>query len=62
VIELQPQHWMAVNAISLEELRLRNIKIAKEVGHIDGILGQNFLRYFASVRIDYKASVIEFEK
>ena len=29
---------------------------------IDGLLGQDVLRQFSAIRIDYKASVIEFEK
>ena len=35
----------------------------KQVGaHFDGILGQDILREFSSVRINYRASVVEFEK
>ena len=38
-------------------------EISKQAGtQIDGLLGHNILRDFSAVRIDYKASVIEFEK
>ena len=37
-------------------------KIAKDIGPVDGILCKNFLRSFRTLRIDYKASVIEFEE
>lgn len=36
---------------------------SKRLGaQIDGLLGQNILRDFSAIRIDYKANVIEFEK
>jgi len=36
---------------------------SKRIGErVDGFIGQDLLREFSVVRIDYKASVIEFEK
>ena len=36
---------------------------SKQLGaQIDGLLGENILRDFSAVRIDYKRSVVEFEK
>ena len=36
---------------------------SKHLGtRIDGFVGQDILREFSAVRIDYKAGVVEFEK
>ena len=61
LVEIQPDRWIAVTAVSMGELGIRHIKIAKSVGNIDGILGQSFLRHFQAVRIDFKNHVLELE-
>jgi len=59
-VELEPSHAVTVSVLDLEKIGVHLAK--RDMAAIDGLLGQAFLRYFASVRIDYKASVIEFEK
>jgi hypothetical protein len=37
--------------------------VSKEIGQkVDGFIGQDVLREFSAVRIDYKAGLVEFEK
>ena len=59
-VELEPSRAVTVSALDLEKINVHLAK--KDMATIDGLLGQDFLCYFASVRIDYKANVIEFEK
>lgn len=59
-VELEPSRAVTVSALDLEKIGVHLAK--RDMAQIDGLLGEDFLRYFASVRIDYKASVIEFEK
>ena len=57
-LRLAERHWIerAVLVMDLSEA-------SKRLGtRIDGFIGQDVLREFSAARIDYKASVIEFEK
>ena len=59
-VELEPSHAVTVSALDLERIGVHLAK--RDMASIDGLLGEDFLRYFASVRIDYRNSVVEFEK
>ena len=57
-LRLAERHWIerAVLVMDLSEA-------SKRLGtRTDGFIGQDVLREFSAVRIDYKASVIEFER
>ena len=57
-LRLAERHW-----IDREILVMDLSDASKRIGtRIDGFVGQDLLREFSAVRIDYKASVIEFEK
>lgn len=60
-IEVAPGHLISVQAESFGKIGIINMKIAKTVGPIDGILGENFLRGFRSLRIDYRAHLVELQ-
>lgn len=52
---LDSMEWICVSDLSDVEKNLH--------AHIDGVLGQDLLRkFFNNLRIDYKRSVVEFEK
>jgi hypothetical protein len=40
----------------------RSQELSKAVGNIDGILGENFLRGFRAMRIDYRAQTVTLEE
>ena len=61
-VELEPGRFMALHAEDSGKIGIIRGKLPKNFPHIDGILGEDFLRYFASVRIDYKAQVLELSK
>jgi len=61
-VELMQGRFMALRAEDSGKIGMISGKLPKNFPHIDGILGEDFLRYFASVRINYKANLIEFEK
>ena len=57
-LRLEKRHWIerAVLVMDLSE-------VSKRLGTpINGFIGQDILREFSTVRIDYKAGVVEFEK
>jgi hypothetical protein len=57
-LRLAERHWIdrAVLIMDLSEA-------SKRLGtRIDGFIGQDILREFSAVRIDYKAGLVEFEK
>jgi len=58
-VELEPSHAVTVRALDLDKIKVHLAK--RDMDRIGGLLGQDFLRYFASVRIDYKHSVLELE-
>lgn len=59
-VELEPSRAVTVSAVDLDKIGVHLAK--RDVAQIDGLLGEDFLRYLASVRIDYRARVVEFEK
>ena len=57
-LRLAERHW-----IGREILVMDLSEASKRLGtHIDGFLGQDVLREFSSVRIDYKKRIIELEE
>jgi hypothetical protein len=55
---MEKRHWLErpILVMDLSEA-------SKRLGsRIDGFVGQDILREFSSVRIDYKAGFVEFEK
>lgn len=58
-VELEPSA-VTVSAVDLDKIGVHLAK--RDVAQIDGLLGEDFLRYLASVRIDNRARVVEFEK
>jgi hypothetical protein len=58
-VELGPSHAVTVRALDLEKIKVHLAK--RDMDRIDGLLGQDFLRYFRAVRIDYKAQTVTLE-
>jgi len=57
-LRLEKRHW-----IDRTVLLVNMCDVSKRLGtRVDGMIGQDLLREFSVVRIDYKANVIEFEK
>ena len=57
-LRLEKRHWIErpILAMDLSDA-------SKRLGtRIDGFVGQDILREFSAVRIDYKAGLVEFEK
>jgi hypothetical protein len=59
-IEVEPSCAVTVAALDLEKIKVHLAK--RDMDRIDGLLGQDFLRYFVSVRIDYRTNTIELEQ
>jgi len=57
-LHLAERHWID-RTVLVMDLSEANKRLGTR---IDGFVGQDILREFSVVRIDYKASVIEFEK
>jgi hypothetical protein len=54
---------LSFTALTPEYRQCSTSETSKRLGtRIDGFLGQDILREFSAVRIDYKGGVIEFEK
>ena len=57
-LRLSNRHWIARRVLVMDLS-----DASKRMGtYVDGFLGQDILREFASVRIDYKAQVLELEQ
>ena len=61
-IEVDPRlaerHWLKRRVLVMDLA-----DASKRMGaQVDGFLGQDILRSFSTVRVDYKAGVVEFEK
>jgi len=57
-LRLEKRHW-----IDRTVLFVNMSDVSKRLGtRVDGIVGQDLLREFSAVRIDYKAGLVEFEK
>jgi hypothetical protein len=61
-IELEPGRVLGIRAEDTGKIGVTSLKLPKNFPHIDGILGQDFLRCFAAVRIDYRTKTIELEQ
>jgi hypothetical protein len=61
-VELEPGRFMALHAEDFGKIGIISGKLPKNFPKIDGILGQDFLRYFAAVRIDYRKCVLTLEQ
>jgi predicted aspartyl protease len=59
-VEIEPSRAVTVTALDLEKVKVHLAK--RDMERIDGLLGQDFLRYFSSVRIDYRTKTIELEQ
>ncbi len=61
-IELEPGHTTGVAARSMSNLGVsRMVSFGKNFPGVDGILGEDVLRQFSAVRIDYRNHVVELE-
>lgn len=56
-IEIEPNHPVVVNAEPLDKIGQRSFGLQKDIGLIDGILGENFLRRFRDVRIELQGGL-----
>ena len=62
-IELEPKYFFNLPVYDLDkQIGQRAFQLRRDVGPFDGILGQNFLRHFQAMRIDYKNHVVELEE
>jgi len=62
VLELEPGHTTGVAARSMSNLGVsRMMSFGKSFPGVDGILGEDVLRQFSAVRIDYRNHVVELE-
>lgn len=49
-VELEPSHAVTVSVLDLERTSVHLAK--RDMAQIDGLLGQDFLRYFITFRVD----------